>query len=207
MKIICIALNYKLHNKEMNSPLSNKDDDPILFLKPDSAILKDGKPFYIPDFSKEIHYEAELVIRINRLGKNISERFACRYYEEMTLGIDFTARDIQNKMKNAGLPWDISKGFDNSAVIGKFIGKDKFRKNINDLNFKLLKNSICVQETNTSEMTHCVDKIVAYASRFYTLKIGDLIYTGTPAGVGTVAIGDHMEGFVEDEKLLDFYIK
>lgn len=207
MKIICVGLNYKLHNKEMNSPLSNKDDDPVLFLKPDSAILKDGKPFFIPDFSQEIHYEAELVVKINKLGKNIAERFAHRYYDEITIGIDFTARDIQNNLKMKGLPWELSKAFDSSAVIGRFVEKEKYKKSINDLNFELQKNSNSVQKTNTSEMTHSIDKIIAYASRFFTLKIGDIIYTGTPAGVGPVYIGDHLEGFIENEKLLNFYIK
>lgn len=207
MKIICVGLNYKLHNKEMNSPLSNKDDDPILFLKPDSAILKDGKPFFIPDFSNEIHYEAELVIKISKLGKNIAERFAHRYYDEITIGVDFTARDIQNTLKSKGLPWELSKAFDSSAVIGKFVEKEKYEKSINNLNFELQKNAEGVQKANTSEMTHSIDKIVAYASRFFTLKIGDIIYTGTPSGVGPVVIGDHLEGFIEDEKLLDFYVK
>ena len=191
----------------MNNPLSNEDMDPVLFLKPDSALLKDGKPFYIPDFSDEVHYETELVIRINRLGKSIPERFAHRYYNEVTLGIDFTARDLQNKLKKNGLPWELSKGFDNSAALGTFISKDSIPKTTNALDFSLMKNGVCVQSTNTSEMIHSIDKIIAYASSFFTLKIGDLIYTGTPAGVGKVNAGDHLEGFLEGQKLLDFNIR
>ncbi|MFR9166282.1 MAG: fumarylacetoacetate hydrolase family protein [Dysgonomonas sp.] len=206
MKIICVGHNYELHNKEMNTPLFNKSADPVLFLKPDSALLKDGKPFFIPDFSEEIHYEVELVIRINRLGKNIAERFANRYYSEVTVGIDFTARDLQKKQKDQGLPWEISKAFDGSAVIGDFVNKDSFEEQINSLNFSLLKNGVCVQKANTSEMINSVDKIISYASRFFTLKIGDLIFTGTPAGVGRIEIGNHLEGFLEQKKLLDFCI-
>jgi len=207
MKIICVGLNYKLHNKEMNRPLFNKDGDPVIFLKPDSAILKDRKPFYIPDFSNEIHHEIEVVVKINRLGKNIPERFSHRYYDEITLGVDFTARDLQNKLKDEGSPWEISKAFDNSAVVGDFIRKDKFGKEIDNLNFRLEKNSVSVQESNTSEMLHSIDKIIAYSSRYFTLKIGDLIYTGTPSGVGAVKVGDHLEGYLEEEKLLDFHVK
>lgn len=207
MKIICVGLNYQLHNKEMNRPLSSKDGDPVLFLKPESSLLKDAKPFYIPDFSSEIHYETEVVVKISKLGKNIAERFAYRYYEEVTLGIDFTARDLQNKLKDEGLPWEISKAFDNSAVIGEFVKKSELEKAVNQLGFRLDINSECVQKSNTAEMVHAVDKIISYASRYFTLKTGDLIFTGTPAGVGPVSIDDHLEGYLEDEKLLDFYIK
>lgn len=191
----------------MNRPLSNKDSDPVLFMKPDSAILKDGKPFYIPDFSSEIHYETELVVKINRLGKNILERFAHRYYDEITLGIDFTARDLQTQLKDKGFPWEISKGFDNSAVLGSFISKDNLKKGVDSLDFHLLKDGICVQKANTSEMIHSIDKIIAYVSKFFTLKIGDLIFTGTPSGVGRVDIGNHLEGYLENNKLLDFDIR
>jgi len=207
MKIICVGLNYQAHNKEMNNSLSGISSNPVLFLKPDSSLLKDGKPFFIPDFSNDIHYEAELVVRINRLGKNIAERYAHRYYEEITLGIDFTARDLQSQLKEQGLPWEISKSFDSSAVIGNFISKEEIAGTVSSLDFSLNKNNERVQKANTSEMIHSVDKIIAYASRFFTLKIGDLIYTGTPAGVGSVQIGDHLEGFLEEQKLLDFYIK
>ncbi len=207
MKIICVGLNYKLHNKEMNSSLYEEDNDPILFMKPESALLKEGNPFFIPDFSSEIHYEVELVVKLSRVGKNIAERFAHRYYDEITVGIDFTARDLQRKQKERGFPWEISKAFDNSAVVGDFVSKDKYLKPLNDLSFSLLKNEEIVQQGEVSDMIHPIDKIIAYASRFYTLKVGDLIYTGTPAGVGRVDINDHLIGFIENEKLLDFYIK
>lgn len=207
MKIICVGLNYELHNKEMNNPLLDKDSDPVLFLKPDSSLLKNGTPFYLPDFSNEIHYEAEVVVKINRLGKNIAERFAYRYYDEVTIGIDFTARDLQNRLKKQGLPWEISKGFDNSAVVGAFVAKDILQQDVGSLDFSFYKDSVCVQKANTSEMIHSVDRIIAYASRFYTLKIGDMIFTGTPSGVGEVSIGNHLEGYLEDKKLLDICVK
>ncbi|MDH6309127.1 2-keto-4-pentenoate hydratase/2-oxohepta-3-ene-1,7-dioic acid hydratase in catechol pathway [Dysgonomonas sp. PFB1-18] len=207
MKIICVGLNYQSHNKEMNRALSSKDDDPVLFMKPDTALLNaDKHEFYIPDFSSDIHYETELVVRIDKMGKNIAERFAHRYYKEITLGIDFTARDIQAGLKAKSLPWEISKAFDNSAAIGTFVDKDKFGKGINDLNFQLKIDNNIVQSGNTSEMIHPVDKIIAYASRFFTLKTGDLIFTGTPAGVGKVAIGNQLSGTLEDEELLSLNI-
>lgn len=207
MKIICVGLNYQAHNKEMNRALSSKDDDPVLFLKPDSALLSNDKnQFFIPDFSSEIHYETELVVKINKMGKNIAERFAHRYYNEITLGIDFTARDLQSDLKKKGLPWEISKGFDNSAAVGIFVDKNKFGKEINNLNFELRKNGTIAQTTNTSEMLHSVDKIIAYASRFFTLKTGDLIFTGTPAGVGKVEIGDFLQGNLESTELLSLHI-
>lgn len=207
MKIICVGLNYQQHNREMGRDDTAVPEDPVLFMKPDSALLKDNKPFFIPDFSDNIHYELEVVVRINRLGKNIAERFAHRYYDELTVGIDFTARDIQSDLKEKGLPWEISKGFDNSAVIGEFVPKEAFSKEINTLDFSLSKNGIEVQKGNTSEMIHPVDKVIAYASRFFTLKIGDILFTGTPAGVGRVDIDDHLEGFIEDRKLFDFHVR
>lgn len=208
MKIICVGLNYQSHNKEMNRALSSKDDDPVLFLKPDTAILhNDEKHFYIPDFSSNIHYETELVVKISKMGKNIAERFAHRYYNEITLGIDFTARDIQSELKSKGLPWEISKAFDNSAAVGIFVSKDKFGKEINNLNFKLEIDGKVVQAANTSQMIHSVDKIIAYASQFFTLKTGDLIYTGTPAGVGKIEIGNHLMGYLEKDNLLDVHIR
>lgn len=207
MKIICVGQNYQSHNKEMNRALSSKDDDPVLFMKPDTSLLTgDKKDFYIPDFSSEIHYETEVVIKINKMGKNIAERFAHRYYEEISLGIDFTARDIQSELKKKSLPWEIAKAFDNSAAVGRFVSKDKFGKTINDLNFSLKIDNITVQSANTSEMIHPVDKIIAYASRFFTLKTGDLIFTGTPAGVGKVSIGNRLIGELEGEELLDINI-
>lgn len=182
-------------------------DNPVIFIKPDSALLKDNKPFFIPDFSNDIHHEIEIVIRINRLGKNIAERFAHRYYDELTVGIDFTARDLQSELKLKGLPWELSKGFDNSAVIGEFVSKEDLSGCMDNLKFELLKNSNQVQIGNSSDMIHSVDKIIAYVSRFFTLKIGDIIFTGTPAGVGRVDIDDHLEGFLDDKKLFDFYVR
>lgn len=204
MKIIAVGMNYAQHIEEMGIKKSNQE--PVIFMKPDSALLKDGKPFFIPDFSNEIHYETELVVRICRLGKNIAPRFAYRYYDAATIGIDFTARDLQRKYREQGLPWELSKGFDNSAAIGRFVpladsaGKEAF-------NFHLNIDGKTVQEGNTNQMIFGIDDIIAHVSRFVTLKIGDLIFTGTPAGVGPVSIGQHLEGFLEDEKLLDFYIK
>lgn len=206
MKIICVGHNYQEHNKEMGRN-SIASEEPVLFMKPDSALLKDNKPFFIPDFSNNIHYEFEVVVRINRLGKNIAERFAHRYYDELTVGIDFTARDIQSHLKQKGLPWEISKGFDNSAAIGEFVSKEVLQKNVDCLDFSLLKNNENVQKGNTSDMIHSIDKIIAYASRFFTLKIGDILFTGTPAGVGRVEIDDHLEGFLEERKLFDFHIR
>lgn len=175
-------------------------------MKSDSSLLKDGKPFFIPDFSSEIHYETELVIKVDRLGKNIAERFAHRYYHEVTVGIDFTARDWQRRLRAQGLPWELSKSFDNSAAIGTFIPLAEVG-NVNDLSFRLDLNGETVQEGHTREMLFSVDRIIAYVSRFFTLKIGDLIYTGTPAGVGPVHIGDRLEGYVGDRKLLDFHVR
>ncbi len=180
--------------------------EPVIFMKPDTALLKDGKPFFLPDFSDDVHYETELVVKINRLGKNIGERFAHRYYDEITVGIDFTARDLQRKQKELGLPWEIAKGFDNSAAIGGFISKEEVA-DIQNVNFHLEINNETVQQGNTSEMIYPVDKIIAYISRFFTLKIGDLIFTGTPAGIGPVAIDDHLVGYLEERKLLDFRVK
>ena len=192
MKIIAVGMNYAAHNKELHHSLELSE--PTIFMKSDSSLLKDGKPFFIPDFSSEVHYETEIVVRIDRLGKNIAERFAHRYYNEVTVGIDFTARDLQNK------------AFDNSAVIGTFIPLEQ-AGDVNRLPFHLDINGSKVQEGNTSNMLFSVDKIIAYVSRFFTLKIGDLIYTGTPAGVGPVKIDDHLEGYLGERKLLDFYVR
>ena len=179
--------------------------EPTIFLKPETALLKDGKPFYIPDFTDQPEYEAELVVRINRLGKNISEKFASRYYDSVTVGIDFTARDLQAKARENGEPWDIAKGFDNSAVIGEFITLQD-GMTADNVDFHLDINGKTVQSTNSSQMIYSVDKIIAYVSRFYTLKTGDLIFTGTPAGVGGVKENDHFEGYIGDIKLLDFQV-
>ncbi len=180
--------------------------EPVIFMKPDTALLKDGKPFFLPDFSDEVHYETEIVVKIDSLGKNIGESFAYRYYSEITVGIDFTARDLQRKQKELGLPWEISKSFDNSAAVGKFIPKEGV-PDAHRVGFRLDINGHTVQGGNTGEMIYSIDKIIAYCSRFFTLKIGDLIFTGTPAGVGAVTLDDHLEGYLEGRKLLDFRIK
>lgn len=205
MKIIAVGMNYAAHNKELHHTLVLSE--PTIFMKADSALLKDGKPFFIPDFSSEVHYETELVVKIDRLGKNIAERFAHRYYHEVTVGIDFTARDLQRKLREQGLPWEISKAFDNSAAIGRFIPLEQAGGDINRIPFHLDINGKRVQEGNTQDMLFSVDRIVAYVSRFFTLKIGDLIYTGTPVGVGPVQIDDHLEGYIGEEKLLDFHVR
>lgn len=197
-------MNYAAHNKELHHTLELTE--PTIFMKSDSSLLKDGKPFFIPDFSSEIHYETELVVKIDRLGKNIAERFAHRYYSEVTVGIDFTARDLQRRLREQGLPWEISKAFDNSTVIGTFIPLEK-AGNVNQLSFHLDMNGKTVQQGNTADMLFSVDQIIAYVSRFFTLKIGDLIYTGTPVGVGPVSIGDHLEGYLGERKLLDFHVR
>jgi len=205
MKIIAIGMNYVAHCHELHEE-ENLPKEPVIFMKPDSALLKDSKPFFIPDFSKRVDYETELVVRICRLGKNIAPRFAHRYYDAVTVGIDFTARDLQQKLRAAGKPWEISKAFDNSAVIGDFVSVDRF-KDVQNLNFHLTIDGNKVQEGNTCDMIFKIDELIAYISQFYTLKIGDLLYTGTPVGVGPVSIGQHLEGYLEGEKLLDFYVR
>lgn len=205
MKIIAVGMNYAAHNKELHHTLELSE--PTIFMKADSALLKDGKPFFIPDFSSEVHYETEIVIKINKLGKNIAERFAYRYYDELTVGIDFTARDLQSKLRTQGLPWEISKAFDNSAALGTFVPLAELGGEVGCIPFHLDINGKTVQEGNTADMLFPVDRIIAYVSRFFTLKIGDLIYTGTPQGVGPVRIDDHLEGYVGDRKLLDFHVK
>lgn len=205
MKIIAIGMNYSLHCKELHANES-LPQEPVIFMKPDSAILKDSKPFFIPDFSQQIDYETELVVRINRLGKNISERFAHRYYDAVTVGIDFTARDLQRKFRAEGKPWELCKGFDSSAAIGDWVDVEKF-KDIQDIHFHLDINGKTVQTGHTRDMLFGVDKIIAYVSQFCTLKIGDLLFTGTPVGVSPVNIDNHLEGYLENEKVLDFYIR
>jgi len=205
MKIIAVGMNYVTHCHELHAE-EKLPEEPVIFLKPDSALLKDGKPFFIPDFSNRVDYETELVVRICRLGKNIAPRFAHRYYDAVTVGIDFTARDLQDKFKKAGRPWELSKGFDNSAVIGDFVPVNRF-KEVQNLDFHLDIDGQRVQQGNTRDMIFKIDDLIAYVSRFYTLKIGDLLYTGTPVGVGPVSIGQHLEGYLEGEKLLDFYVR
>jgi len=203
MKVIAIGRNYIDHAKELNNPVPEK---PVFFLKPETAVLYRNNPFYIPDFSNEIHYETEIVIRINRVGKNISEKFAHRYYDEIGIGIDFTARDLQRNCKEKGLPWEIAKAFDNSAPIGKFISKSEL-VDVNAINFSLDINGKIVQKGNTADMIFNIDTLIAYVSKFFTLKMGDLIFTGTPAGVGPVVIGDRLIASIENKELLNFEIK
>lgn len=204
MKIICIGRNYVAHVHELKNEIPQ---EPVFFMKPDSSLLRNNDPFYIPEWSNEIHHEIELVIKINRLGKNIGKQFAHRYYDEIGLGIDFTARDIQNKLKEKGLPWEKAKAFDQSAVLGgMFIDKTVFPDQHN-ISFKLKINGNMVQDGNSELMIFSFEEIISHVSKYVTLKIGDLIYTGTPAGVGPVKIGDHLEGFLEDKKILDFMIK
>lgn len=203
MKIFAIGQNYVEHNKELNSahPI-----EPVVFMKPDTAVLRNNKPFFIPDFSSDVHYETEIIIKINRIGKNIAAKFAHRYYSEIGLGVDFTARDVQRKLKDAGKPWEIAKAFDNSAVIGNFLPSENF-PDIQDVHFSLKLNDSVVQQGYTADMIFKVDEIIAYVSKFFTLKIGDIIFTGTPAGVGPVAINDRLEGFIGDAKMFDFKVK
>jgi len=204
MKIICIGRNYVQHAKELGN---NVPTEPVFFLKPDTALLQKNSPFFIPDFSNEIHYEVEVVVKINRLGKNISEKFAHKYYDQIGLGIDFTARDLQEQLKTKGLPWEKAKAFDGSAALGKKFVPVSELDDIKDLNFSLTKNGETVQKGNTSEMLFDIDKVIAYVSKFFTLKIGDLIYTGTPSGVGPVAINDELKGYIEQEEIFKCKIK
>ena len=205
MKIFGIGMNYIQHNKELDGALY-KTEAPVLFTKADSSLLKSGKPFFVPDFMGRIDYEAELVIHICRLGKNIPQRFAHRYYDAVTVGIDFTARDVQQQLREKGLPWDLSKSFDGAAAIGEWVGKDKFL-DVQALRFHLDINGQTVQEGCTADMVFGIDEIVAYISQYFTLKTGDVIFTGTPAGVGPVHIDDHLEGYVEERKVLEFNCK
>lgn len=204
MKIICIGRNYIDHAKELNNEVPKA---PVFFLKPQTALLLKKQPFFIPDFSEDIHYEVELVVRINRLGKNIQEKFAHKYYNEIGLGIDFTARDIQRDCKAKGLPWERAKAFDGSALLSeKFLDKNDLKLE-EGIGFSLKKNGETVQNGNHADMLFSIDRIIAYLSEYFTLKIGDLIYTGTPAGVGAVAIGDELEGFIENQQMFRLNIR
>lgn len=203
MKIFAIGQNYSEHNKELNS---KNPTEPVVFMKPDTALLKNNKPFYIPDFSQELHYETELIVKFNRLGKNIDSRFSDRYYAEIGLGIDFTARDLQRKLKAEGKPWEVSKAFDNSAVIGNFLPVTQL-SDIQNIQFRLDINGKTVQQGNSLDMIFPINELIAYVSRFFTIKIGDILFTGTPVGVGKVAIGDRLEGYIFDKKMFDFNIK
>jgi 2-keto-4-pentenoate hydratase/2-oxohepta-3-ene-1,7-dioic acid hydratase in catechol pathway len=203
MKIVCIGRNYVEHAKELKNPLPQK---PIFFLKPETAILSKNRPFYYPDFSEDIHYEVELVIKIGKNGKHIQEKFASDYYNEIALGIDFTARDIQQNCKEKGLPWEIAKGFDNSAPLSKFIGIEDL-PDINNIGFKLELNGKAVQNGNSKNMIFNIDYIISYVSKFITLKMGDIIFTGTPEGVGPVKIGDKLVGYLEGKEMFNFAVK
>ena len=204
MKIIGVGMNYANHNKELHHTLLLSE--PVIFMKPDSALMKNGKPFFIPAFSSDLHYETEVVVKIDKLGKNIDEKFAHRYYHEITVGIDFTARDLQQSLRRQGLPWELSKGFDGAATIGEFVELSTVG-DIQNIGFYLDIDGQTVQKGNTSDMLFSVDRIIAFVSRFATLKTGDLIYTGTPAGVGRVEKGNHLQGYLNGRKLLDFYTR
>jgi acylpyruvate hydrolase len=203
MKIICVGRNYAEHAKELNNPVPSI---PVIFMKPDTAILKDNKPFYHPEFSSDIHHEIEIVLKICKEGKHIAEKFASKYYDEIGLGVDFTARDIQQKHKEKGLPWELAKAFDNSAPVSRFISKAQFQ-DLYELGFKLEVNGEAKQEGNTKDLLFSFERIIAFVSQYVTLKKGDLIFTGTPEGVGKVNIGDRLSGYLEGEKLLDFEIR
>jgi len=203
MKIICIGRNYAAHAKELKNEVPDK---PVIFLKPDTAILRDNKPFYIPDWASEIHYETEVVFKIGKNGKYISEEFALGYISEVSLGIDFTDRSLQSELKSKGLPWELSKGFDGSAVIGHFLKPDQL-KDLENIEFRMEKNGEEVQNAHTSEMLFSIEKIIAFVSQYYTLKTGDLIFTGTPQGVGPIAKGDQLKGFIGNLEMFSFKIK
>ncbi|HZK03977.1 MAG TPA: fumarylacetoacetate hydrolase family protein [Bacteroidaceae bacterium] len=205
MKIICIGMNYSGHNNELGNTLI-KQTNPVVFLKPDSAILRNRRPFFLPDFSNRIEYETEIVIRIDKLGKNIDEKFAYRYWDVLTVGIDFTARDMQEEFRSEGLPWELCKAFDSSAVIGDFVPKERY-SDAQSLHFNLNINGETVQKGYTGDMTFSIEKIISFVSCYFTLRTGDLIFTGTPAGIGPTSIGQHFEGYIEEDKLLDFHIR
>lgn len=203
MKIICIGRNYAEHAKELNNPLPSR---PVFFMKPDTALLQKNNPFFYPNFSKDVHFETELVLKICRNGKHIEEKFAHKYYDEIGIGIDFTARDIQADCKAKGLPWEIAKAFDQSAPLGKFLPVSHF-KDLNNINFSLKINGETRQRGNSSNMIFSFDQIIAYVSKYISLKTGDYIFTGTPEGVGATVINDHFEAFIENRKLLEFNVK
>lgn len=203
MKIICVGRNYVDHALELNNEVP---ENPVIFLKPDTALLKDNAPFYMPSFSNEVHYECELVIKIEKEGKFIEPQFAHKYYNEIGLGIDFTARDLQNQLKAKGLPWELAKAFNGSAAISNFVPKSSF-ENIQNINFSLAVNNTEKQNGNTSLMIFKIDYLISFISRYFTLKKGDLLFTGTPKGVGKVEIGDRLQGFLEMEPMFDFHIK
>ena len=203
MKIICIGRNYTDHIKELSN---ERPEEPVVFIKPDSAVLPKEQDFYIPEFSNEVHYEVEVLVKIKKVGKHIDKKFAHTYYDEVGLGIDFTARDLQSKLKEKGLPWEKAKGFDGAAVIGKWMSKSNF-KNLDDLNFSLIKNNVVVQNGNTSLMLWKIDELISYVSTYFMLKKGDVIFTGTPAGVGKIQANDYLSGILEGQELFSLKIK
>ncbi|GAA4281543.1 fumarylacetoacetate hydrolase family protein [Gaetbulibacter aestuarii] len=203
MKLICIGRNYTEHIAELEN---EKPTDPVVFMKPDTAILLKKQPFFIPDFSNDVHHEVEILVKINRLGKHIDKQFAHKYYDEIGLGIDFTARDLQSELKAKGLPWEKAKAFDGAAVIGEWLPKSSF-KDVNDITFFLKKNNNIVQKGNTSHMLWKIDEIIEYVSKYFTLKIGDIIFTGTPAGVSKVEANDTLKGYIEDREVFSIKIK
>ena len=203
MKIICIGRNYTKHIEELHN---ERPDEPVVFMKPDSSVLLKQHPFVIPEFSEDIHHELEVIVKINKVGKYIEPKFAHKYYDEISVGIDFTARDLQQKLKDKGLPWEKAKAFDGSAVIGDFVSKSDF-KSLDNLNFELTNNGVTVQKGNTSYMLWKIDELIAYVSQFFTLKIGDIIFTGTPEGVAVVRPDDVLEGFLEGNKLFRIQVK
>ncbi len=203
MKIFCIGRNYADHVKELKNELPT---EPLIFMKPPTALLLDGKPFYYPDFTQDLHHEIEIVLRISKAGKHIEPQFAHKYFDAVALGIDFTARDLQEKLKSKGNPWEIAKGFDGSAVLGKFLPLSEF-EDLQNIDFQLTKNKITVQHGNTSDLIFHFDVLISHISKYFTLQQGDVIYTGTPAGVGAVQIGDRLEGFIGEKLLLECDIK
>ncbi len=202
MKIICIGRNYSEHAKELGNEVP---EDPVIFMKPDTAVLKKGSDFYIPEFSDDVHYELEVVLKISKGGKYIRKEAASKHYEEIGLGIDFTARDLQSKLKNKGLPWELAKGFDGSAVLSDFVSKENY--DLQNLNFSLAKNQQVVQNGNTKDMIFSFDDIIAFASQYFTLRVGDLIFTGTPQGVGKVSENDFLEAYLEDDKMFGLKVQ
>ncbi|MFT5216459.1 MAG: 2-keto-4-pentenoate hydratase/2-oxohepta-3-ene-1,7-dioic acid hydratase in catechol pathway [Glaciecola sp.] len=203
MKLICIGRNYTKHIEELKN---EKPTDPVVFLKPDTAILLKKQPFFIPDFSDDVHHEVEILVKINKVGKHIDKKFAHKYYDEIGLGIDFTARDLQSQLKEKGLPWEKAKAFDGAAVVGKWLPKTNF-KNVDNIQFKLLKNNVVVQDGNTNLMLWKIDELIEYVSKYFTLKIGDIIFTGTPAGVGKVVANDKLNGYIENIELFSITVK
>ena len=203
MKLICIGKNYLNHIHELNS---KKEDDPVIFLKPDTSVIQKKQPFFIPEFSSDIHYEVEIILKFNRVGKHIEPKFSKKYFDKISLGIDFTARDLQRKFKENGLPWDIAKGFDNSAMIGDCLSVDLF-DDIDNINFRLEKNGEIVQKSNSSNMIWKIDQLISKASTFFTIKIGDIMFTGTPEGVGKVVENDLLEGYIDDKKVFSVRVK